>query len=179
MDTTDFTANRSSAASAPASAAAPAARPRHRLVLALAGCGLLALCVLGVCSVNAVYWTLRIRTAGLAEESSPEEIREALARLPAGDPEAGEQVFRREAGCSACHSLEAGERVVGPSLAGLAARAGSARPGYSAEMYVYESIVAPDAYLAAGFQGGIMPGGFAQRLDERQLADLVAFLLSR
>ncbi|MCI0394615.1 MAG: cytochrome c [Chloroflexi bacterium] len=81
--------------------------------------------------------------------------------------------------CSACHSLDPDTRIVGPSLSGVAARAATRKLDYSAEMYIYESIVYPDAYGVEGFQGGIMPADFKQRLSQQQLADLVAFLTTK
>jgi hypothetical protein len=41
---------------------------------------------------------------------------------------------------------------------------------------IYESIVDPDAEIAEGFAGGIMPGDYGEKLNDQQLADLVAFL---
>jgi nitric oxide reductase subunit C len=92
--------------------------------------------------------------------------------------------------CSACHSTTAGINLVGPSLAGLAARAqltiasadyhGTAR---DAAAYIRESIVAPGTYLVAGpnfAPGGqsLMPPNFAQTLTPKQLDQLVAYLLT-
>jgi hypothetical protein len=65
---------------------------------------------------------------------------------------------------------------VGPSQAGLSTRAATRRPGYSAEAYIYESIVNPNAYLVTGFQQGLMPQTFAQTLTPQQIADVIAFL---
>jgi hypothetical protein len=53
------------------------------------------------------------------------------------------------------------------------------RAGYSAEMYLYESIVYPDAFVVPGFHSGIMPPVHGQRLDDQAIADLVAFLASQ
>jgi hypothetical protein len=43
--------------------------------------------------------------------------------------------------------------------------------------FIHESIVDPDAEIAEGFSGGIMPKNYNTQLSEQQLADLVAFLL--
>jgi cytochrome c2 len=45
----------------------------------------------------------------------------------AGDPAAGEQVFRK---CQACHSLQAGAHTVGPPLQGVIGRTAGSVPGY-------------------------------------------------
>ena len=49
----------------------------------------------------------------------------------------------------------------------------------SAEAYIKESILTPDAFIAPGFQPNLMPGTFGQTLSGQQIDDLVAFLLSR
>jgi nitric oxide reductase subunit C len=112
-----------------------------------------------------------------AQASSAEIVEAGLAALPPGDAAGGESVFAGN--CRACHSLDPDARLAGPSLAGIAARAATRRPGYSAEMYVYESIVSPNAYVVEGFHGDIMPAGFKQRLSAQELADLLAFLMTR
>ena len=109
-----------------------------------------------------------------------------------GDAEAGERLYtsltigRADApGCVTCHSLEPGEIKVGPSHAGVARRAteviqqsnytGSAT---TAEGYLRESILVPDAYVEAGFAPGVMYQAYSQTLTEGELADLVAYLLT-
>ena len=44
------------------------------------------------------------------------------------------------------------------------------------ELFIYNSIVNPDAEIAEGFQPGIMPKTYGEQLDDKQLGDLVAFL---
>ena len=109
-----------------------------------------------------------------------------------GDPEAGERLYtsftigRADApGCITCHSLVPGEIKVGPSHAGVARRAaevirqadytGSAT---TAEGYLRESILEPDAYVEVGFAPGVMYQAYSQTLTEGELEDLVAFLLT-
>ncbi|MCB9136646.1 MAG: cytochrome c, partial [Anaerolineales bacterium] len=48
---------------------------------------------------------------------------------------------------------------------------------YSAERYIRESIVSPDAYVVEGYTPGIMPQNFAQTMTAQDLADVLAFLL--
>ena len=101
----------------------------------------------------------------------------------AGDAAAGEALFAQtligtQAGCATCHSLEPDVVMVGPSMAGVAAVAGSRVPGLSAEEYLRQSIVEPDAYVVDGFAQGLMPAALATELSERQLNDLVAYLLT-
>ena len=86
-------------------------------------------------------------------------------------------------GCSTCHSLEPGKKLVGPSLAGIATRAeqiikssdykGSAK---TVEEFLRESIVNPNAYVEKGFSPNIMYQNYGKDLSAQQIADLVAFL---
>jgi len=109
-----------------------------------------------------------------------------------GDPEAGERLYtsltigRADApGCVTCHSLEPGEIKVGPSHAGVASRAAEvirqadyAGSATSAEEYLRESILDPNAYVKSGFVPGVMYQGYSQTLTAGELEDLVAFLLT-
>ena len=93
----------------------------------------------------------------------------------AGDPEAGAEVYA-SLGCSGCHMTEGDTVMVGPSLAGLADRAGEMVEGLSGAEYVEQSIVEPDAHVVEGFNPGIMPAYTS--LSDTDLAHLVAYLLS-
>lgn len=97
-----------------------------------------------------------------------------------GDAQAGETVFAQVASptCSSCHSVRAGETIVGPSLAGIAGQAGKRVSGQSAEAYLRESVVEPDAYVVEGFQAGIMPSTYGTQLSEEQISDLVAYMMT-
>jgi mono/diheme cytochrome c family protein len=89
-----------------------------------------------------------------------------------GDPAAGKQVFL-DSGCGGCHTFKpAGSTgTTGPDLDKLPALAKKA--GKPLDAFVRESIVNPDAYVEDGFPAGVMP---AWSGDDKQLADLVAFL---
>jgi cytochrome c551/c552 len=98
----------------------------------------------------------------------------------AGDAAAGKTLFAQQVigsnpGCITCHSLEAGKTLVGPSIAGIGSRAGSAVAGQSAEQFLRQSLVEPDAVVAKGFQKGLMP---KPALTEKQISDLIAYMLS-
>ncbi len=81
-------------------------------------------------------------------------------------------------GCGTCHSLEPDKVIVGPSLAHIATRAATAVPGMSAEAFLRDSIVNPNAHVAAGFTAGVMYQYYGRDLSEQQINDLVAFLLT-
>jgi cytochrome c2 len=100
-----------------------------------------------------------------------------------GDPEAGKALFNqttiKEApACSTCHSTEPELVVVGPSLAGIASRADERKPDMSAEEYLLESILEPNAYVVDGFPEGVMYQKFEENLTEEQINDLIAYLLT-
>jgi len=99
----------------------------------------------------------------------------------AGDAAAGETVYSQVASpaCNTCHSLEPGVTLVGPSLAGIGSEAANRVSGQSAEDYIHESIVQPDAHVVEGYSPGIMPGTYGTQLSEQQISDLVAYLLTQ
>jgi mono/diheme cytochrome c family protein len=92
---------------------------------------------------------------------------------PAGDPAAGKEIFTTTAqpSCSTCHTLkEAGAtQTIGPNLDEVLKGKDAA--------FIHESIVDPNAEVTTGYQPGIMPQTYGEQLDEKQLADLVAFLV--
>lgn len=91
------------------------------------------------------------------------------AREVAGDPQAGRAVFSA-AGCGSCHTLEAAgtDATIGPNLDETLVDKDQA--------YVRQSIVEPDAAIAEGFGPGVMPQDFQDRLSDRELNDIVAFV---
>ncbi len=111
---------------------------------------------------------------------------------PSGDAASGEQLYnqltlgRTDApGCTTCHSTAADEVRVGPSHAGLASRAEQRinSPDYtgsatSAEEYLRESILEPNAYVVPGFAPDVMFQRYHAALTPGQIDDLVAYLLT-
>ena len=97
------------------------------------------------------------------EGTIPEET------LPAGEAEAGGAVFEDQA-CGSCHTFEpAGtEAEIGPNL-------DETLDGKDAE-YIRSAIVNPNAEISEGFQPNVMPADYGQKLEDQDLADLVAFL---
>jgi cytochrome c1 len=86
-----------------------------------------------------------------------------------GDPAAGEQVFAANQ-CANCHTLQAAgaTATIGPNL-------DETLQGQDAA-YIRESIVNPSAQIAEGFQDGLMPKDYGEKLSDEELANLVAFL---
>ncbi len=92
---------------------------------------------------------------------------------PTGDPENGASVFI-DNGCATCHST-GDNRVIGPGLAGVFARAESRGTGQTAEEYVFTSITDPSEFIVDDFPNA-MPSGFGDSIPEGDLEDLIAYL---
>lgn len=109
--------------------------------------------------------------------SSPAEVRDPVAfgdELYNGTPIGAAS----SPGCITCHSLQEGVTVVGPSHAGLGARAGNIVPGQSAEEYLRESIIDPDAHITEGFSPGTMYRNYGNELTNEEIDALVAYMLT-
>lgn len=76
-----------------------------------------------------------------------------------GDAVAGAALYKRW--CGMCHSTEAGVKIVGPSLHG--------------EMKGPHAKTAADVRMQTEVGKGLMPS-FKGKLDDRELADLIAYI---
>lgn len=88
---------------------------------------------------------------------------------------AGQKVF--VAHCGACHSATGDTVIVGPPLAGIAARGAERVDGLDARAYVYSSIMQPSDYLVEGYQD-LMPKDLAKKLTGEEMDSVVAYVLS-
>lgn len=83
-------------------------------------------------------------------------------------------------GCLQCHTVDGTLGTSGPTWKGLA---GSSRPVESGgfvtadDAYLVNSIVDPDAQVVTGYQP-IMPGFYADQLNEQEISDLVEYIKS-
>ncbi len=98
-----------------------------------------------------------------------------------GNVDAGKALFAQQtiganAGCISCHSLD-GSKLVGPTMKGIGTRAGKEVQGESADLYIRNSILEPNAHAPSGYAVGVMPG-YKGVVSDAQLNDLVAYLLS-
>lgn len=147
---------------------------------------------------------LRAEPAGQLRQPTAEEMAELEAQIKAtpttGAPTAlpeptatprpidgttAEEIMLN-AGCGACHKIGSiGEaHKVGPDLTYIGLTAGERVADMSAETYIRQSILEPNAYLAPECPNspclpGIMPQNFHLRLTEEQLETLVTYLLNR
>ena len=67
--------------------------------------------------------------------------------------------------------------MIGPSLAGVATRAGSRMAGYDARGYIEHSILFPRDYIVDGFTD-TMPTNFGKELTSEELDAVISFLLT-
>lgn len=102
----------------------------------------------------------------------------AAAPEPTLAPEmaAGQKVF--VAHCGACHSMDPGTVIVGPSLAGMAEIGATRVDGLDARAYVYNSIMQPSDHLVEGFDD-LMPQDLAKKLTGEELDAVVAYVLGK
>jgi cytochrome c551/c552 len=92
----------------------------------------------------------------------------------AASPLDGQSVFQAK-GCTACHSREGvSGGQIGPNLTGLVDRAGERVVGLTAEQYVSQAVLDPQAYIVDGFGGIEMP---TLPLSAEELEALTEFLL--
>ena len=135
-------------------------------------------------------WEDRALAEGAAAPELPADQAVGLditQTLPTGDAARGRTLAEGTLGCAACHTLS----TVGPAWAGDGTAAGIGlraalrldEPGYTgaaatAEQYLLESIVDPNATLVSGFEANLMPGTFSGRLTPQDAADLIAYMLT-
>ena len=101
------------------------------------------------------------QAASASEGSAPESVE-------------GQTVFLTK-GCTGCHSRAGvSEGFIGPDLTDLADRAGDRVEGLTAEEYVRQSVLDPQAHIVSGY-GGQMP---VLPVDATELDALVEYLLS-
>jgi mono/diheme cytochrome c family protein len=104
-----------------------------------------------------------------------------------GDAENGEELFNLTYGCAACHGNPEDPSTAigpGPHLAGISEEGADRIEGYSAEMYVYESILHPAEFLAPacptadGTCANAMPDNFDLRMSPspQDLLDIMTYL---
>jgi cytochrome c oxidase subunit 2 len=97
----------------------------------------------------------------------------------AASPAAGKAIFTGSGGCGACHTLSAAGTTgtVGPNL-GVTLVRDAKKAAMPLNTFIHDSIVTPNAFIAAGFAPNVMPQNFGQTLTPSQIQSLVAFLAS-
>ena len=97
--------------------------------------------------------------------------------LASADPAHG-QLLTQINVCNACHSLEQGVRLVGPSWYNLADTAAKRVAGQSAKVYLYNSITNPNGYVVEGYPAGVMLQIYREKLSDQDFADIITYLLT-
>ena len=81
-------------------------------------------------------------------------------------------------GCASCHSAD-GSASTGPTWKGLYGKTGTLADGSEVtvdDSYLVEAIVDPDATIAKGFSGAIMPKGFGDRLSADDIQAIIEYI---
>ena len=95
---------------------------------------------------------------------------------PGSEAGKGQKLFR--ASCAPCHALAGNVVLIGPPMAHIATASETRVEGMSAEEYLRESIVNPNAYIVVGFAKGTMRQDFGSSLSSEQVDQLIAFLMT-
>ena len=100
----------------------------------------------------------------------------STAKAGGSTASAGAQLFASN-GCSGCHTFAAASATgtTGPDF-DKQLKSDAKADGKALPAFVKQSITEPDAYVAKGYQPGIMPKTFGGSLSSTQLAALVAFI---
>ena len=106
-----------------------------------------------------------------------------IALPETADVERGAALFvemQPEAGfaCAGCHFTESEDRLIGPGLLNVGARADGAVEGQSAVEYLFNAIVNPSDFVVEGYDAGIEPPTYAQILSQEDIYDIIAYLLT-
>jgi len=88
----------------------------------------------------------------------------------------GQSVFNLR--CAQCHTTVPDTVVIGPSLYGIATRAGTRVEGYDAEAFIERSILVPTDYIVEGFTDVSMPTNFGKELTGEELNAVVSYLMT-
>lgn len=105
------------------------------------------------------------------------EIPQAGGGVEGGTPEErGKALFQSTTvGCNRCHKIANRGGTRGPDLTEVGSRAGTRKPGMSADDYLWESITNPKAFVVPDYSP-LMRTDFARKLSKAQINDLVAYL---
>ena len=111
------------------------------------------------------------------EPDDPDAPAEAVEEFEGSE---GERVFSTASPitCTTCHSLD-GTVGLGPSLQGIAERAGTRIAGMAAEEYIRQSIIDTNAYIVDEFPESLMPVNFSETLTPEELEAVIAYLLEQ
>lgn len=110
--------------------------------------------------------------------TAPAQPASVAAPVNGGDAAAGRLVFRK---CQACHSMEPGKTILGPSLAGILGRKAGSDPGYSYSPAMKQADIVWDAKSLEAYLSDpqkMVPGNkmpFPGLKTDNDRADVIAF----
>lgn len=124
--------------------------------------------------------TRTVTVSAPATSTAPATTAKAPATTTAAAaPAANGKAIFISAGCGACHTFKAAgtSAKVGPDL-DTAPAADAKKANMALADFVRESIVNPNAFIAAGFPKGVMPQNFGTSLGKTKIDALVSFIVS-
>ncbi len=120
-----------------------------------------------------------LTAAAAADTQAPPSAQ--AGPMAAGDPAAGRLVFRK---CQACHSMEPGENILGPSLAGIIGRKAGSEAGYNYSAAMKQANIVWDAKTLDAYLSDpqkLIPGNkmpFPGLKTDHDRADVIAFFVA-
>lgn len=112
------------------------------------------------------------------KEVHPPEVVEIASDISTDElVEIGQGIFTGKGICSTCHTIGKSGALRFPDLDGVATRAATRRPGYTALDYLAESLYEPDVFIVPGFSPGMAqinkpPIG----LNDQEILAVIAYL---
>ncbi len=134
---------------------------------------------LSTIEMNAVIAFMQAKDGNEISIALPEELPEESAIVDTGlgqksapvkVAETADEVLEKFT-CKACHSISGTESPVGPDLNNVGVRLNEAQ--------IRQSILDPNIEIAEGFDGGMMPDDFSQKMTVSELSMLIEFLVSQ
>lgn len=90
------------------------------------------------------------------KEVHPPEVIEIASDITTDEMvEIGQEIFEGKGICTTCHTIGRSGALRFPDLDGIATRAATMIPGYTAVDYLAESLYEPDVFVVAGFNPGM------------------------
>jgi mono/diheme cytochrome c family protein len=105
----------------------------------------------------------------------PDDVRQTIE----GADTSGAETLALKYACIGCHALDPNEVKTGPTWHNMGDTAVVRVPGESPALYLYESIVNPNAHVVNGYPGNIMPQNFQEIMTPEELGAMVAYLLAQ
>lgn len=120
------------------------------------------------------------------EPAGPPVGTDITVELPQGAAQNGEALAQSK-GCAGCHISTAtgpawlpseGSPGIGERAETRFTQADYTGQATTAEQYLLESIVHPNAYVIEGFAENLMPANYGETLTAQETADLIAYMLT-